>query len=46
MGKDIREFIRGQGGTMSENLPTPNKSLKELEKENKKKKLTANILKG
>jgi len=31
MGKDIREFIKGQGGTMPENLPTPEKSLKELE---------------
>ena len=38
MGKDIREFIKKQGGTMPEDLPTPNKSLKELEKENKKLK--------
>ena len=37
MGKDIREFIKGQGGTMPEDLPTPSKSLKELEKENKLK---------
>ena len=36
MGKDIREFIKKQGGTTPEELPTPNKSLKELEKENKK----------
>ena len=36
MGKDIRKFIEKQGGTMPENLPTPNKSLKELEKINKK----------
>ena len=35
MGRDIRNFIRKQGGTMPENLKTPNKSLKELEKENK-----------
>ena len=35
MGKDIRKFIAKQGGTMPENLPTPNKSLKKLEKENK-----------
>lgn len=34
MGKDIREFIAKQGGTMPENLPTPRKSLKEIEKEN------------
>ena len=35
MGKDIREFIFKHGGTMPEDLPTPEKSLKELEKENK-----------
>ena len=33
MGKDIRKFIAKQGGTMPEDLPTPTKSLKELEKE-------------
>ncbi len=31
MGKDIRRFIEEQGGTMPENLPTPNKSIKEIE---------------
>ena len=36
MGKDIREFIASQGGTMPDDLPTPEKSLKELEKEKKK----------
>ena len=36
MGKDIREFIKKQGGIMPEELPTPNKSLKELAKEKKK----------
>ena len=35
MGKDIREFIKKQGGTMPEKLPTPDKSLKEIEKHNK-----------
>ena len=35
MGKDIRNFIASQGGTMPEELPTPSKSLKELERENK-----------
>ena len=35
MGKNIRNFIKEQGGTMPEDLETPNKSLKELEKENK-----------
>ena len=38
MGKDIREFIKGQGGTMPEDLPTPDKSLKELEKDKNKSK--------
>ncbi len=35
MGKDIRNFIINQGGVMPENLPTPKKSLKQIEKENK-----------
>ena len=35
MGKAIRTFIKKQGGTMPEDLPTPKKSLKELEKERK-----------
>ena len=34
MGKDIRCFIKKQGGTMPEDLPTPKKSLKSLEKDN------------
>ncbi len=33
MGRDIRNFIKEQGGTMPEDLPTPKKSLKEIEKE-------------
>lgn len=37
MGRDIRKFIEKQGGTMPEDLPTPEKSLKELEKDNKNK---------
>ena len=37
IGKNIREVIAKNGGTMPEDLPTPNKSLKQLEKENKKK---------
>ena len=36
MGRDIRKFIEKQGGTMPEDLPTPEKSLRQLEKENKK----------
>ena len=35
IGKNIREVIEKNGGTMPEKLPTPNKSLKELEKINK-----------
>ena len=35
MGRDIRNFIIEQGGTLPENFPTPQKSLKELERENK-----------
>ena len=35
MGRDIRNFIIDQGGMMPEEMPTPKKSLKELEKENK-----------
>ena len=33
IGKDVRKFIKKQGNTMPENLPTPNKSLKEIKKE-------------
>ena len=33
VGKEIRNTIKKLGGTMPENLPTPDKSLKELEKE-------------
>ena len=36
MGRDIRKFIKKQRGTMPEDLPTPNKSLKELEKVHEK----------
>lgn len=36
IGRNIREVIAKNGGTMPEDLPTPSKSLKELEKENKK----------
>ena len=36
IGKNIREVIAKNGGTMPENLPTSKKSLKQLEKENKK----------
>ena len=36
IGKNIREVIAKNGGTMPEDLPTPQKSLKQLEKENMK----------
>ena len=34
IGKNIRDVIAKNGGTMPENLPTPDKSLKQLEKDN------------
>ena len=37
IGKNIREVIAKNGGTMPEELPTPEKSLKQIEKENKNK---------
>ena len=36
IGKNIREVIAKNGGIMPEDLPTPKKSLKQLEKENSK----------
>ena len=36
IGKNIREVIAKNGGVMPEDLPTPKKSLKELEKEKRK----------
>jgi len=36
VGSKIRKTIKELGGTMPEELPTPKKSLKQLEKENKK----------
>ena len=38
VGMEVRESIKRLGGTMPENLPTPNRSLKKLEKDNKKLK--------
>ena len=37
VGKKVRQTIADLGGTMPEELPTPNKSIKELEREAKKK---------
>ena len=36
IGKKVRKVIEDMGGIMPENLPIPDKSLKELEKEKKK----------
>ena len=36
VGKNIREVIAKNKGTMPENLPTPDKSLKDLEKQKKR----------
>ena len=36
VGKEVRKTIKKLGGTMPEDFPTPNKSLKELEKEKKR----------
>ena len=33
IGRKVRNAIKDMGGTMPEDLPTPKKSLKELEKE-------------
>lgn len=38
VGKVVRNTIKKLGGTMPEDLPTPTKSIKELEKEEKQKK--------
>lgn len=35
IGRNIREVIKKNGSTMPEDLPTPEKSLRELEKEKK-----------
>ena len=34
IGKNIREVIIKNGGTLPEELPTPDKSLKEIERDN------------
>ena len=45
VGKKVRRAIADIGGTMPEELPTPEKSLKVLEKESKKKLTNKNIIK-
>jgi len=36
VGRKVRQTIKELGGTMPENLPTPKKSIKQIEKEQKK----------
>ena len=43
IGKTVRETIKKMGNTMPEDLPTPDKSLKELEKISKSKDNTLEI---
>ena len=43
VGKEVRNSIKRLGGTMPEDLPTPEKSLKEVEKD-RKNQLTSNKL--
>lgn len=38
VGKKVRQTISDLGGTMPEHLPTPEKSVRQLEKENKKRR--------
>lgn len=42
VGKKVRKTIKELGGSMPEELPTPKKSLKQLEKENKRKLINQN----
>ena len=39
VGAKVRQTIKELGGTMPENLPTPDKSIKQIQKEQEKKKL-------
>ena len=39
VGAKVRHTIKELGGTMPENLPTPEKSIQQLEREQEKKKL-------
>ena len=45
VGKAVRDTIKKLGGTMPEDLSTPEKSLKELEKENKNKLIEEKYIK-
>ena len=39
VGAKVRQTIKELGGTMPEDLPTPQKSIKQIEREQEKKKL-------
>lgn len=41
VGKKVRQTIKELGGTMPEDLPTPEKSIKQIEREQEKKKLSS-----
>ena len=43
VGKKVRDTIKELGGTMPENMPTPKKSIKEIEKNYQKKKKDIDI---
>ncbi len=45
VGKEVRQTIKRLGGTMPENLPTPDKSIKSIEKEQSKQKELGSDLK-
>ena len=45
VGREVRDSIKRLGGTMPENLPTPDKSIKELEKEENFKYKSLNNIK-
>ena len=45
VGREVRNSIKRLGGTMPENLPTPNKSLKDLEKREKKTQISNFMIK-
>ncbi len=39
VGKKVRQTIEELGGTMPEDLPTPDKSIRQIEREQERKKL-------
>ena len=41
VGKKVRQTIKELGGTMPEDLPTPEKSIAQIEREQEKRKLRA-----